>query len=324
MIALPTLGVGCAGIGNLYRVVEDEVADDTVAAALAGGIGYFDVAPHYGFGLAEMRLGRALAAHDPHGRALVSTKVGRLLEPTDSDAVERHGFVGAPPLEPVFDYSHDAVLRSVDESRSRLARDRIDVLLAHDLGVLTHRADAAHHLATFLDGGYAAMRRLRDEGAVGAIGLGVNEIAVCHQVLDRVELDVILLAGRYTLLEQDDALPLIERCRRTGTRLVIGGPYNSGILVEGSGGARHFDYAPPPRSVVARVAALEQACAAYGVPLPAAALQFPLRDPQVACVIPGLVGREQLEATLRYAGWPVPDALWAACRTAAASREVAA
>ena len=173
-------------------------------------------------------------------------------------------------------------------------------------------------------GGVLTIEDDEHELTVGYFPVPVGEIRQVRLLLDRVELDVILLAGRYTLLEQDDALPLIERCRRTGTRLVIGGPYNSGILVEGSGGARHFDYAPPPRSVVARVAALEQACAAYGVPLPAAALQFPLRDPQVACVIPGLVGREQLEATLRYAGWPVPDALWAACRTAAASREVAA
>jgi len=326
MIALPTLGMGCAGIGNLYREVEDRVAEDTVAAALAGGIRYFDVAPHYGFGLAETRLGRALATHDPQARALVSTKVGRLLEPTSSTAAERHGFVGAPPLEPVFDYAYDAVLRSVDGSRERLRRDRIDLLFAHDLGAATHGADAGRHLTTFLDGGYRALRGLRDEGAVGAIGLGVNEIAVCHELLDRVELDVILLAGRYTLLEQEDAVPLVERCRRAGTRLVIGGPYNSGILVEGSGGARHFNYAPPSSAVVARVAALEQACSSFGVPVPAAALQFPLREPQVACVIPGLVGRDQVEAMLRFAEWPVPDALWPACRAAAAAtaREEAA
>jgi len=316
MIALPTLGMGCAGIGNLYRAVTDEVADETVAAALAGGIGYFDVAPHYGFGLAEARLGRALAAHDPAGRALVSTKVGRLLQPTHSAAAERHGFVDAPALEPVFDYSADAVLRSVAGSRERLRRDRIDLLLAHDLGTLTHGDEAARHMKDFLFGGFAAMKRLRDEGTVGAIGVGVNEIAVCHELLDRVELDVILLAGRYTLLEQDDALSFIERCARAGTQLVIGGPYNSGILAEGSRASSHFDYAPPPAAVVARVAELERACAAFDVPLAAAALQFPLRQPPVACVIPGLVGHAQVEDTLRYAALPIPQALWTACRPA--------
>ena len=310
MIDIPAIGMGCAGIGNLYRRVDDRVANDTVAAALAGGIRYFDVAPHYGFGLAESRLGAALAEHDPDARAIVSTKVGRLLEPTASYAVERHGFVDAPPLEPVFDYTRDGVLRSFAASRQRLRRDRIDVLFAHDLGAETHGDAAARHMADFLDGGYPALRELRDAGDVGAIGIGVNEVAVCLRLLDTVALDLILLAGRYTLLEQDGALDLIERCRQTETRLVIGGPYNSGILVEGSKHASHFDYAPPPRSVVERVAALEHACAAFDVPLPAAALQFPLRHPVVTSVIPGLVGRQQVDATLRYADWPIPDALW--------------
>lgn len=321
MIALPSLGMGCAGIGNLYRAVPDEVADATVAAALAGGIGYFDVAPHYGFGLAEARLGRALARHDPAQRAIVSTKVGRLLAPTDSREPERHGFVDAPPLEPVFDYSHDGVLRSHEASLARLQRARVEILFGHDLGRQTHGADADRHLRDFLDGGYPALRRLRDEGAIDAIGIGVNEIAVCDQLLDHVELDVILLAGRYTLLEQEAAAALLERCARVGTRVVIGGPYNSGILVEGSARAAgaHFNYAPPPAGVIARVAALEAVCAVHGVPLPAAALQFPLHAPAVAAVIPGLVGTDQVADTLRFAGWPVPDDLWAACRSAAAA-----
>jgi D-threo-aldose 1-dehydrogenase len=136
-------------------------------------------------------------------------------------------------------------------------------------------------------------------------------------LLDRVELDVILLAGRYTALEQDDALALLERCERLGTRVVIGGPYNSGILVEGSRAASHFDYAQAPPAIVARVAALERACAAFDVPLAAAALQFPLRHPAVASVIPGLVGADQVAATLRYAEWSIPDALWDALRTSA-------
>ncbi len=308
MIALPGLGMGCAGIGNLYRAVGDRVADETVAAALAAGIGYFDVAPHYGFGLAEARLGEALATYDPQHRAFVSTKVGRLLEPTADAAVERHGFVAAPALEPVFDYTHDGVLRSVDASRERLRRDRIDLLYAHDLGTVVHGGDAARHLADFVAGGYPALRRLREAGEIGGIGLGVNEVAVCHDLLDRVELDVILLAGRHTLLEQG-AQSLFDRCRATGTQLVIGGPYNSGILVEGSRTASHFDYAAPPPEIVARVADLERVCATFDVPLPAAALQFLTRDPAVACVIPGLVGAAQVADTIRYAAWPIPDAL---------------
>ncbi|MGI4732419.1 MAG: aldo/keto reductase [Janthinobacterium lividum] len=313
-MTLPPLGMGCAGLGNLYRPVADGIAEETVAAALAGGIGFFDVAPHYGFGLAEERLGHALARHDPEARAIVSTKVGRLLDPTDSDATERHGFVDARPFEPRFDYRRDAVLRSLDESLARLRRDRVDILLAHDLGVLTHGDDAERHLTDFLVGGYPALRELRDAGAIAAIGIGVNEIAVCERLLDEVELDVILLAGRYTLLEQDAARPLLDRCAALGTRVVIGGPYNSGILVEGARTTSHFDYAPPPADVIARVGELERACAAHDVPLAAAALQFPRRHPAVAGVIPGMVGREQVAATLAFAGQAIPDALWAACR----------
>jgi D-threo-aldose 1-dehydrogenase len=313
MIALPPLGMGCAGLGNLYRPVEDDVADATVAAALAGGIGYFDVAPHYGFGLAEERLGRALAAHDPDACAIVSTKVGRILEPTDSRAPERHGFVAARPFEPRFDYRRDAVLRSLDDSLARLRRERVDILLAHDLGALTHGEEAERHLKDFLDGGYRALRALRDAGTIAAIGVGVNEIAVCERLLDHVELDVILLAGRYTLLEQEAARPLLDRCLALGVRVVIGGPYNSGILVEGASAASHFDYAPPPPTVIARVAELERACTAQGVPLAAAALQFPYRHPAVACVIPGLVGADQVAATLAHAARDLPDPLWAAC-----------
>jgi len=314
MIPLPTLGMGCAGIGNLYRAVDEDVAEATVVAALDAGIGYFDVAPHYGFGLAETRLGRALALCDPQQHALVSTKVGRLLEPTDSTAAERHGFVDTPPLKPVFDYSGDAILRSHEASLERLKRDRIDVLLAHDLGEATHGADHSRHLAAFLDSGYSAMRGLREQGVVAAIGIGVNEIAICEALLDRVELDVILLAGRFTLLEPDAAGPLLERCAQLGTRVIVGGPYNSGILIDGSARAAssHFNYATPDAGVIARVAELEAICAEHDVPLPAAALQFPLRDPRVACVIPGMVGIDQVAATLHFAKAAVPDALWQA------------
>ena len=236
--------------------------------------------------------------------------------PTDSDAPERHGFVAAPLLEPVFDYGRDAILRSHEASLARLRRDRVEILFAHDLGEVTHGADAERHLRVFLDGGYRALRDLRDAGAIDAIGLGVNEIAICERLLDAVELDVILLAGRYTLLEPDAAAALLDRCARVGTRVVIGGPYNSGILVEGSAAQGHFNYAPAPAEVVARVAALERVCARHGVPLPAAALQFPTRSPAVASVIPGLVGAAQVADTLRYARHPIPEPLWDDCRAA--------
>ena len=306
--------MGTAAIGNLYQPISDAEARETVATAVASGIGYFDTAPHYGFGLAERRLGDALAEADPGGTAIISTKVGRRLVPTDLTG-ERHGFVDADPFEPVFDYSADAIRRSHDASLRRLRRDRVEILLAHDLGRMTHGEDHPAHLRSFLDSGYAAMRALRDSGAVDAIGIGVNEVAICEELLGRVDLDLILLAGRHTLLDRTSATALFATCEKRGVRVIIGGPYNSGILArEGVGAATglHYDYRPPHPDVLARAIRIEAICAGFGVSLPAAALQFPLRQKQVATVIPGMVGADQITASIARLATPIPEALWAA------------
>lgn len=314
MITLPHLGMGTAAVGNLYQPISDAVARETLATALASGIGYFDTAPHYGFGLAERRLGDALAEADPRGTVIISTKVGRLLVPTEATG-ERHGFVDADPFEPVFDYSADAIRRSHESSLRRLRRDRVEILLAHDLGRLTHGDDHPAHFRTFLDSGYGAMRALRDSGAVDAIGIGVNEVAICEELLGHVDLDVILLAGRHTLLDRSSAATLFEMCAKRGVRVIIGGPYNSGILARDGVGAAtglHYDYRPPEPDILARAIRIEAICARFGVSLPAAALQFPLREKQVATVIPGMVGTEQIAASIARLATPIPDALWAA------------
>ena len=321
---IPHLGMGTAAIGNLYRPVTDNEARETVTAAIAAGIGYFDTAPHYGFGLAERRLGDALAEADPRGTAIISTKVGRLLVPTEASG-ERHGFVDADPLEPVFDYGADAIRRSHEASLGRLRRDRVEILLAHDLGRVTHCDAHPAHLRTFLDSGYAAMRALRDSGAVDAIGIGVNEVAICEELLDRVDLDIILLAGRHTLLDRDSATALFETCARRGVRVIIGGPYNSGILArDGIAKATglHYDYQPPDLDILARALRIEAICAGFGVRLPAAALQFPLRHSQVAAVIPGMVGADQVTASVTRLATPIPDALWAALEEALHQKEI--
>lgn len=309
-VTFPTLGMGTAPIGNLYRVVEDGEARATLDAAWDAGIRYYDTAPHYGFGLAERRLGAMLAKRDPAGAAVVSTKVGRLLVPTDARG-ERHGFVDADPFEPVFDYGYDAVLRSFDGSRARLGRDRIDLLLAHDIGRLTHGDDHGRHLRAFLDGGYRAMRDLRDAGAIGAIGIGVNEVAICDELLDHVDLDMILLAGRYTLLDRS-AERLLARCAELGVQVIVGGPYNSGILARDLKGPLHFDYAAPSAEIMGKAQRLSDACDPYDAPLPAAALRFPLRHPAVVSVIPGLVGASQVADTMARLAVPLPEALWPA------------
>jgi D-threo-aldose 1-dehydrogenase len=312
--SLPRFGMGTAMLGNLYRTVSDEEAYATVAAALAAGIRYFDTAPYYGFGLAERRLGSALAALDPGADALVSTKVGRLLRPTAAGG-ERHGFVDADPYEPFFDYTADGIHRSFAASAQRLRGRRVDLLLAHDLGRVTHGEDHVRHLRDFLDGGYRAMSALRDGGAAGAIGIGVNEVAICHALLDRVDLDIILLAGRYTLLDRSGAR-LLDRCAARGVRVIVGGPYNSGILArdpaDADPGGAHYDYAPPADEIVGRTRALGAACAAAGVALPAAALHFPLRHPAVACVVAGVIGTDQVDDLTTRMATAMPAGLWAA------------
>jgi D-threo-aldose 1-dehydrogenase len=315
-VKLPALGLGAAAIGNLYRPVAEADAADTVAAALESGIAYIDTAPHYGFGLSETRVGAALRALDPDGKVAISTKVGRLLKPVEGGAAIRHGFADAAPFEPVFDYSYDAVMRSFEESRRRLGRRHIDVLLAHDLGRVTHGDDHGRHYRTFFEGGYRAMRDLRDAGEVDAIGLGVNEWQICEEAMADGDFDLFLLAGRYTLLEQSALDSFLPACAARGVGIVIGGPYNSGILAEGVKGAgpHYFNYEPAPEAILERVERIEAVCDAFRVPLAAAALQFPLAHPQVVSVIPGMAGRAQIDATARLLATKIPAALWTALR----------
>ena len=315
-VRLPSLGLGAAAIGNLYRPMADADAVDTVAAALENGIAYIDTAPHYGFGLSESRVGAALHALDPEGKAAISTKVGRLLKPVAEAAGIRHGFAEAAPYEPVFDYGYGAVMRSFEESRQRLGRRHIDLLLAHDLGRGTHGAAHGHHYRTFFEGGYRAMWDLREAGEVGAIGLGVNEWQICEEAMRDGEFDVFLLAGRYTLLEQSALDSFLPACAARGIEIVIGGPYNSGILAEGTKGPGpyHFNYEPAPGAIIERVRRIEAVCDAFSVPLAAAALQFPLAHPQVVSVIPGMAGRAQVAATMTLIDTEIPAAFWSALR----------
>ncbi|KQW80790.1 aldo/keto reductase [Brevundimonas sp. Root1279] len=308
---LTPLGFGGAAIGNLYRPVTDVEALEAVTAAWDVGVRYFDTAPHYGFGLGEERMGAALKALDPRGEAVVSTKVGRLLQPVADAARERHGFVEAAAFEPVFDYSHDGVLRSFEASLKRLQRDRIDILFAHDLGAATHGAAHPERWAEFIGGGYRAMRRLRDEGVVGAIGLGANEWQVCEQALAEGEFDAFLLAGRYTLLEQTSLDSFLPLCAERGASVIVGGPFNSGVLACAvPSDDAHYDYAAPPAWVVDKVDALRAACAAWSLELPAAALQFPLAHPQVVSVIPGVADADEARAAAARIAAPIPPGFW--------------
>jgi len=309
---LPPYGMGAAEIGNLYAAVSEAEARAVVTAAWDGGMRYFDTAPFYGFGLSETRLGAALADLDPKQSAIISTKVGRTLEPCALPDRERHGFVDAAPLEPKFDYSRDAILRSFEESLARLGRDRIDILLVHDIGGLTHGSDAAHHMRIFLDEGYEAIAALRSSGAIDMIGIGVNETAVCEDLLARVDLDLVLLAGRFTLLDQSAAQTIIPQCHAKRVQFVAAAPYNSGILARPttSRSQPRYDYSFASETVIRKAAMIERICAGFGVSLPIAALQFAGRNPFVSCVLVGMAGAREVQDHQARAAAAIPEAMW--------------
>jgi D-threo-aldose 1-dehydrogenase len=310
------LGFGAGAIGNLYREIADAEAMTALRAALDLGVTYFDTAPHYGFGLSEKRLSRFLAEGGGVREVVVSTKVGRVLAPTTESDLrrERQGFISPEPYDSVFDYRYDGIMRSFEESRRRLGRD-IDILYVHDLGRRTHGEQHCEQLRLFLHEGYRALRSLREQGVVRAIGIGVNEWQVCEEILATADLDIVLLAGRYTLLEQEALESFLPLCTRRGIAVVVGGPYNSGVLARGEPAplpaqSTHYDYGQVPADIMARVASIQAVCARHGVPLAAAALQFPLAHPAVVSVIPGMSSAAEVAAAVRWISIPIPTQCW--------------
>lgn len=306
------LGFGGASLGNLFTEISDAQAAETVRAAFASGVRYIDTAPFYGYGLSEKRIGDILGGADLGRECVISTKVGRLLQPTAATGgtTERNCFISAEPYEVVYDYSYDGVKRSWTESQQRLQRRRIDVLLAHDLGRMTHGDQHQRHLDDFVNGGYRALQEAKVLGEISAIGIGVNEVDVCVELLGAIDIDLILLAGRYSLLDQSALDCLLPLCEKKGVRLIIGGPYNSGILATGASGNGHFNYGQVPDEIRARVARMEQICRDYQVPLTAAALQFPLAHPQVMTVLPGIANIQELQTAVTGVTTVIPEGLW--------------
>lgn len=307
---LPTFGFGGAPLGGLLDPVGDAAATDTLAVALDRGIRFFDTAPFYGFGLSERRIGDAVRGQDG---IVLSTKVGRLLAPGLPTDLSAYGWPRPLPFRPVYDYSYDGVMRSYEDSLQRLGIDKVDILFLHDIGPMTHTdpTEEARHFEAAMSGGYRALDELRASGDVQGIGIGVNEIEVSLRTLDHGDWDYFLLAGRYTLLEQRALDELLPRCERQSVQIVIGGPFNSGVLAGGT----TWNYAQAPADVQARVEALGRVCATYGVPLAAAALQFPLAHPVVASVIPGTRTPEELTQVLDWRDFDIPTALWADLRS---------
>ncbi|MDZ4093363.1 MAG: aldo/keto reductase [Paracoccaceae bacterium] len=308
------LGFGTAPLGNLYRSITEAEADAVLEAAWAAGVRYFDTAPLYGFGLAETRLNRFLR-DKPRDAYVLSTKVGRLLRPCRKDET-RDGigkFFDVPARKEIYDYGHDAVLRSLETSLERLGVDRIDILFAHDLDVFNHKSQEVldTRLVEFMDGGYRALLRLRDEGVIRAFGAGVNEWQPCQWLTERGDFDLFLLAGRYTLLEQPAQDSFLPMAVARGIGVVIGGPYNSGILATGARPGAFYNYDPASQPVLDRVTRIETICARHDVRLVDAAFQVALRHPAVVSVIPGGQGLAEMASNVAAAGAAIPAALWA-------------
>jgi len=307
------LGFGGAPLGNMHRALSQVEAEATVQAAWDAGLRYFDTAPLYGHGLSEARIGQALAGA-ARSDFILSTKVGRLLEPCDAGDEASGIYRDTPALKVRFDYSGDGVMRSLEASLARLGLDRVDILYVHDLEPRTHGSPAAYEARwrELTDGGgWRALAELRRAGTVAALGLGVNEAAPCERMLGELDPDLFLLAGRYTLLEQAPLHGLLPACERRGVGVVIGGPFNSGVLAR-TGGT--FNYAAAPADVLEQVDRLRAVCARFGADLPAAALQFAAAHPAVVSVIPGGQTPTEVAANAAMMQAGIAPELWAALK----------
>ena len=313
-LQLTPLGFGAAALGNLYTPVDDEVATAAVVEALRQGIRYFDTAPYYGYGLSERRLGSALAQL-PREDIVISTKVGRLIVPSRPGETAADGFA-VSGHHAVFDYSRTGILRSFESSLERLRRDRVDILLLHDIGRATHGALHEATLRQALDEALPAMAELKAAGACKAIGIGVTEEAVCLEVMTRFDLDCILLAGRYTLLEQASLDGVMAEALRRAVGILIGGPFNSGLLANAQAPGATYDYGPVGVEILERARHLYAVCAAEKVDVGAAALQFGLAHPAVVSVVAGMRTATEVRSAVERMRAPLPASLWPSLRNA--------
>ena len=308
------IGLGCAPLGELFFRVDDATSEATLEAAWTDGIRYFDTAPEYGFGLSEHRVGHFLR-NKPRSEFLLSTKVGRLLKaPRDLAKYHKTFWTGGLDFDYHFDYGYDGIMRSVEDSYQRLGLNRVDVLLIHDLDVFTHgsqpQVDA--YLNQLLTGGWRALAQLKADGMVGAIGAGLNDAGMMMKLMQATDPDFFLLAMRYTLMEQDPLDREMQECSDRGIGVVVGGVFNSGITASGAVPGAYYNYAPATEPVLQQVREMEKVCARHNVPLPAAALQFPLGHKAVAAVIPGAVNPgQQVAGNLANIRHQIPQDFWA-------------
>jgi D-threo-aldose 1-dehydrogenase len=318
-LKVTVFGHGGAPLGGNLSPVAWPQAQAVMDFAWESGIRFYDTAPFYGYGLSEHYFGNALRQH-PRDEYVLSTKVGRLLQPRFKPQAPNDPWKNPLPFEPVFDYSYDAVMRSFEDSLQRMGLNRVDILLIHDIGKTTHFENHEKHMKPAMEGGFKALQELRKAGKIGALGMGVNEWEVCMEAMEYGDFDVFLLAGRYTLLEQEALTTFLPECQKRGTTIIIGGPFNSGILAVGAKPGTTYNYEPAPKEILEKVAKIEKVCADHKVALPAAALQFPLTHPSVCSVIPGSRSVDELKRNLDLFKTPIPTALWSDLKSAGLMR----
>lgn len=315
-LSLPVLGFGTAHLGELYAPVDEDVSRATLEAAWGAGLRYYDTAPWYGRGLSEHRVGGFLRTR-ARPDFLVTTKVGRTLHrPEDPASFDTAPWTGGLRMAVRFDYGYDGIMRSYEQALQRLALDTVDALVIHDLDAGYHgEADLAAHQAALEKGGMKALAELKAAGDIRAFGMGINTQAALEETATRVDLDFALVAMPYTLLDQGALGGGMAACLRRGVSVIIGAPFASGILATGSRGTAKYGYAAAPEAVKARVRAIEAVCDAHGVPLAAAALQFPLAHPAVASIIPGAARPEEVAANVAAFGTAIPGGFWSDLKT---------
>ena len=306
------MGLGCAPLGDLFTVLSEEQAQQTLVAAWEAGIRYFDTSPFYGHGKSEHRVGHFLR-QQPRSEFMISTKVGRVLKAARDPAnVVGDFFVGRLPFNFIYDYSYDGIMRSFEDSLQRLSLPSVDMLLIHDLDFWFHQTEAkvSAYLAQLVTSGWKALDELRSGGQIKAIGAGINEIGMIPRFLDLVGVDFFIVALIYTLLDQDVLDVEFTLCERHGAGAVIGAVFASGILATGPIEGATYRYESAPPEMLQKVRRMADVCARHDVPLAAAAMQFPLAHPIVASIIPGALAPEHVTTNAGLLKHPIPPDLW--------------
>ena len=309
-LEVTAFGFGTAPVGNIFREIDEATSDAMFQTAWDAGIRYYDTAPMYGHGLSELRTGHSLRWKNRDDFVL-SSKVGRVLKPARKQDIDYAPWTNAGRFTSHFDYSYDGTMRSFEDSLQRLALERMDICFIHDIDRFTRGDDQPEVFREAMDGCWRALKKLRDEGVVKAIGVGVNEWEVCHEALKQRDFDCFLLAGRYTLLEQDSLDAFLPLCEERGAAVVVGGGFNSGILATGAVEGAKYNYSLAPADIMDKVAKIEAVCADHKVPLPAAALQFVVAHPAIPSFIAGTRTVDQLNRNLAWFEQPIPADFWA-------------